>query len=162
MHDDELRLCVVQHVVHLAAGVAGIDRNHNGTESRKREPCQWKLGYVRQHHADMRALADADALQPARELIDLALQLPVSERTAALEEIPCEAIWRRLADLIDQCPDVARQRLGFDLPSALLIGWHANGKNLWTAHADNPLLSYFGLTATRTASATSSGGSQRT
>ena len=130
MHDDELNLRVVQHVVHLAAGVAGIYRNHNGTQSRQREPCQWKLGYVRQHHADLRTLADADALQPARELVDLALHLSVSERTAALEEIPCEAIWRCLADLIHQCPEVERQRLGFDLPSALLIGWHANGKNL--------------------------------
>jgi hypothetical protein len=77
----------------------------------------------------MRTLADANGLQPARELVDLALQFPVGERAAALEEIPCETIGRRLADLVNQRSNIARQRFGFDLPAALLIGWDANRKN---------------------------------
>jgi hypothetical protein len=87
----------------------------------------------------MRALADADGSQPIREPIDLALQLPVGEGAAALEEIPCEAIRRRLADFIDKCANVARQRPGLDLPSALLIGCDSDRKELWPAHAQSTL-----------------------
>jgi hypothetical protein len=72
-------------------------------------------------------------------MLDLALQLAVAERTTALEEIPCEPIRRRLADFIDECSNVARQRLGLDLPSALRIGWDADSKQLWTAHRDDQL-----------------------